>query len=26
DLLLSAWDVRPFTDDSEFLVALLRRS
>ena len=24
DLLLSAWDVRPFTDDSEFLVALLR--
>lgn len=26
DLLLSAWDVRPFTEDSEFLVALLRRS
>lgn len=26
DLLLSAWDVRPFTDDSEFLVALLRPS
>ncbi|TFV56832.1 class I SAM-dependent methyltransferase [Mycobacterium sp. PS03-16] len=24
DLLLSAWDVRPFTDDSEFLVAILR--
>ncbi len=24
DLLLSAWDVRPFSDDSEFLVALLR--
>ncbi|WP_179476189.1 class I SAM-dependent methyltransferase [Mycolicibacterium vinylchloridicum] len=24
DLLLSAWDVRPFTDDSDFLVALLR--
>lgn len=23
DLLLSAWDVRPFTEDSEFLVALL---
>jgi len=23
DLLLSAWDVRPFTDESEFLVALL---
>ncbi|HEY9265808.1 MAG TPA: class I SAM-dependent methyltransferase [Mycobacterium sp.] len=26
DLLLSAWDIRPFTDDSEFLVALLRPS
>lgn len=25
DLLLSAWDLRPFTDDSTFLVALLRR-
>jgi SAM-dependent methyltransferase len=24
DLLLSTWDMRPFTDDSEFLVALLR--
>ncbi|MGY4710322.1 class I SAM-dependent methyltransferase [Mycolicibacterium sp. CBM1] len=24
DLLLSAWDVRPFTEDAEFLVALLR--
>jgi SAM-dependent methyltransferase len=24
ELLLSAWDVRPFTDDSDFLVALLR--
>jgi SAM-dependent methyltransferase len=24
DLLLSTWDLRPFTDDSEFLVALLR--
>jgi SAM-dependent methyltransferase len=24
DLLLSAWDVRPFTDSSDFLVALLR--
>lgn len=24
DLLLSTWDVRPFTDDSDFLVALLR--
>ena len=23
DLLLSAWDLRPFTDDSDFLVALL---
>jgi len=23
DLLLSSWDVRPFTDDSEFLVAIL---
>lgn len=24
DVLLSTWDLRPFTDDSEFLVALLR--
>jgi SAM-dependent methyltransferase len=24
DLLLSTWDLRPFTDDSEFLVAVLR--
>ncbi|KUH81633.1 MULTISPECIES: class I SAM-dependent methyltransferase [unclassified Mycobacterium] len=24
DLLLSTWDVRPFTDNSDFLVALLR--
>jgi SAM-dependent methyltransferase len=24
DLLLSSWDLRPFTDDSDFLVALLR--
>ncbi|MDY6872246.1 MAG: class I SAM-dependent methyltransferase [Actinomycetota bacterium] len=24
DLLLSTWDVRPFTDDSDFLVAILR--
>ncbi|OBI45346.1 SAM-dependent methyltransferase [Mycobacterium kyorinense] len=24
DLLLSTWDLRPFTDDSEFLVAILR--
>ncbi|TSD93027.1 class I SAM-dependent methyltransferase [Gordonia rubripertincta] len=24
DMLLSAWDVRPFTSDSEFLVAVLR--
>lgn len=24
DLLLSTWDMRPFTDDSDFLVALLR--
>lgn len=24
ELLLSAWDLRPFTDDSDFLVALLR--
>ncbi|HET7304094.1 MAG TPA: class I SAM-dependent methyltransferase [Segeticoccus sp.] len=24
DLLLSTWDVRPFTDDSDFVVALLR--
>ncbi|GAC55202.1 MULTISPECIES: class I SAM-dependent methyltransferase [Gordonia] len=26
DVLLSAWDVRPFTSDSEFLVAVLRPS
>lgn len=26
DLLLSTWDLRPFTDESDFLVALLRRS
>lgn len=25
DLLLSTWDLRPFTDDSTFLVAVLRR-
>ncbi len=25
DLLLSTWDLRPFTDDSDFLVAVLRR-
>jgi SAM-dependent methyltransferase len=24
DLLLSTWDLRPFTDDAEFLVAILR--
>lgn len=24
DLLLSSWDLRPFTEDSEFLVAVLR--
>ena len=24
DLLLSTWDLRPFTDDSDFLVAILR--
>jgi hypothetical protein len=24
DVLLSAWDLRPFSDDSEFLVAILR--
>ncbi|GAC1399341.1 MAG: hypothetical protein NVSMB60_11450 [Mycobacterium sp.] len=24
DVLLSTWDLRPFTDDSDFLVALLR--
>ncbi|OBJ25932.1 SAM-dependent methyltransferase [Mycobacterium colombiense] len=24
DLLMSTWDMRPFTDDSDFLVALLR--
>lgn len=26
DLLLSTWDLRPFTDDSDFLVAVLRRA
>lgn len=26
DLLLSTWDLRPFTDDSEFLVAVLSRA
>jgi SAM-dependent methyltransferase len=26
DLLLSTWDLRPFTDDSGFLVAVLRRA
>lgn len=26
DLLLSTWDLRPFTEDSDFLVALLRRA
>lgn len=26
DLLLSTWDGRPFTDDAEFLVAVLRKS
>lgn len=26
DLLLSTWDLRPFDDDSDFLVALLRRA
>jgi SAM-dependent methyltransferase len=26
DLLLSTWDLRPFTPDSEFLVAVLRRA
>lgn len=26
DLLLSTWDLRPFTDDADFLVALLRPS
>lgn len=26
DLLLSTWDLRPFTEDSDFLVAVLRRS
>lgn len=25
DLLLSTWDLRPFTEDSDFLVAILRR-
>ncbi|KKB96986.1 SAM-dependent methyltransferase, partial [Mycobacterium nebraskense] len=24
DLLLSTWDLRPFTDESDFLVAVLR--
>ncbi|HEU4361619.1 MAG TPA: SAM-dependent methyltransferase, partial [Mycobacterium sp.] len=24
DLLLSTWDLRPFTDDADFLVAVLR--
>jgi len=24
ELLLSTWDLRPFTDDSDFLIALLR--
>ncbi|OBH85835.1 class I SAM-dependent methyltransferase [Mycobacterium scrofulaceum] len=26
DLLLSTWDLRPFTDESDFLVAVLRRA
>ena len=26
ELLLSTWDLRPFDDDSDFLVALLRRA
>ena len=26
EVLLSAWDVRPFTAQSDFLVAVLRRS
>ncbi len=26
DLLLSSWDLRPFTENSDFLVAVLRRS
>ncbi len=26
DLLLSTWDLRPFTDDSDFLVAVFRRA
>jgi SAM-dependent methyltransferase len=26
DLLLSTWDLRPFTDNSDFLVAVLRRA
>ena len=26
DLLLSTWDLRPFTDASDFLVAVLRRA
>jgi hypothetical protein len=25
ELLLSAWDIRPFTEDSDFLVAILGR-
>jgi hypothetical protein len=25
DLLLSSWDLRPFNDDSDFLVAVLKR-
>jgi hypothetical protein len=25
DLLLSTWDLRPFTESAEFLVAVLRR-
>jgi hypothetical protein len=26
DLLLSTWDLRPFTEDSDFLIALLQPS
>ena len=26
DLLLSTWDLRPFTEDADFLVAVLRRA
>ena len=26
DLLLSTWDLRPFAEDSDFLVAILRRA